>query len=71
MKRWLPCLEEDFNQYLKENRHGKFEYINDIFYENMKQGIKISRFKLYLADLLKIKIKESVQQETHGTEESP
>lgn len=57
-------LEEDFNQYLKENRHGKFEYINDIFYENMKQGIKISRFKLYLADLLKeIKIKESVQQE--------
>lgn len=57
-------LEEDFNQYLKENRHGKFEYINDIFYENMKQGIKISRFKLYLSDLLKeIKIKESVQQE--------
>ena len=41
-------LENDFNQYLKKNRHGKFEYINDIFYENMQKGINISRFKLYL-----------------------
>ena len=46
-------LEQDFNKYLQDNRNGKFKYINDIFYENMKKGINISRFKLYIADLLK------------------
>lgn len=52
-------LEKDFNQALKSDRHGKFEYINDLFYANMKNGINISRFKLYLADLLKeVKIRE-------------
>lgn len=57
-------LEKDFNQYLKNNRHGKFEYINDIFYENMNKKVNISRFKLYLADLLKeVQIKESEQKE--------
>lgn len=57
-------LENDFNQYLKKNRHGKFEYINDIFYENMQKGINISRFKLYLADLLRTaEIKESALDE--------
>lgn len=39
-------LEKDFNQHLKENRHGKFEHINDLFYANMEKGINISRFKL-------------------------
>lgn len=57
-------LERDFNQHLKDNRHGKFEYINDLFYANMENGINISRFKLYLADLLKgLTIKESVSSE--------
>lgn len=46
-------LEADFNEYLKRNRHGKFENINDIFYENMHNGINISRFKLYISFLLK------------------
>lgn len=46
-------LEQGFNKYLQDNRNGKFKYINDIFYENMKKGINISRFKLYIADLLK------------------
>ena len=40
-------LEKDFNQHLKDNRHGKFEHINDLFYANMEKGINISRFKLY------------------------
>lgn len=57
-------LEKDFNQYLKANRHGKFEHINDVFYENMSKGINISRFKLYLADLLRdITIKDSALAE--------
>ena len=51
-------LEKDFNKYLQDNRNGKFKHINDIFYENMKKGLNISRFKLYIANLLKdIKIK--------------
>lgn len=45
-------LEKDFNDYLQKNRNGKFERINDLFYKNMKKGINISRFKLYISDLL-------------------
>lgn len=45
-------LEMDFNQHLKENRDGKFKATNDKFYEKMKANINISRFKLYLAELL-------------------
>lgn len=57
-------LEKDFNQHLKDNRHGKFEHINDLFYANMEKGINISRFKLYLADLLKeVIIKDSASLE--------
>lgn len=57
-------IEKDFNQYLKENRHGKFGYINDLFYENMLRGTNISRFKLYLTDLLKeVIIKDSALHE--------
>lgn len=53
-------LEKDFDQHLKENRHGKFEAINNQFYELVDKGISVSRFKLYIADLMKdMKIKES------------
>ena len=40
-------IEKDFNQYLKENRHGKFGYINDLFYENMLRGTNISIILIY------------------------
>ena len=57
-------IEEDFNQYLKDNRYGKFEHINNSFYENMEKGVNISRFKLYLADLLReMNIKDSALSE--------
>jgi hypothetical protein len=57
-------LEMDFNKLLKENRTGKFQHINDVFYQNFKNGINISRFKLYIADLLQnITIKDDVQLE--------
>lgn len=39
-------LELEFNEVLKCYRHGEFKEINDQFYENMEQGINISRFKL-------------------------
>lgn len=46
-------LEKDFNASLMKDRDGKFKEINDIFYENMKNGICLSRFKIYIAKLLK------------------
>lgn len=45
-------LEEDFNKELKATRNGKFKKVNDIFYENMAKGKKLSRFKIYLSQLL-------------------
>lgn len=47
------CMEKDFNCELKKDRNGKFKNINDLFYKNMEDGINISRFKLYIAELLK------------------
>ncbi|MGG0293212.1 SIR2 family protein [Bacillus pacificus] len=53
-------LELEFNEVLKSDRHGEFKEINDQFYENMEQGINISRFKLYISQLLSdYKIKDS------------
>lgn len=46
-------LEKDFNELLIANRDGKFKYINDLFYQNMENNINISRFKLFIADMLK------------------
>ncbi|EPB7499433.1 TPA: SIR2 family protein [Klebsiella aerogenes] len=45
-------LELEFNKRLTEDRNGKFVKINDIFYDSMKEGIKLSRFKIYLTQLL-------------------
>ena len=46
-------LEIEFNKNLQANRNGEFKEINDVFYENMKNGINISRFKIYITILLK------------------
>lgn len=57
-------LEEAFNTRLAADRNGKFKLINDIFYENMKNGLKLSRFKIYITELLsKPNIKEDKKQE--------
>lgn len=45
-------LELEFNKRLAGERNGKFQKINDAFYEKMKDGIKSSRFKIYLTQLL-------------------
>lgn len=45
-------LESDFNEVLQKDRNGKHKDINDLFYENMKNNINISRFKLYISQLL-------------------
>ncbi|WP_129019532.1 SIR2 family protein [Edaphocola flava] len=57
-------LENAFNQHLQENRSGKFEAINNIFYEKMANGIFISRFKIYISELLsKLEFKEAQEEE--------
>lgn len=45
-------IEHDFNSQLQIDRNGKFEEINDIFYEKMRNGINLSRFKIYISTIL-------------------
>lgn len=57
-------LEEVFNRSLAEDRNGKFKEINDIFYDNMKSGKKLSRFKIYLTSILKeLMLRETMSDE--------
>ncbi|WP_367769190.1 SIR2 family protein [Flavobacterium sp. WC2421] len=46
-------IEEDFNQFLMDNRNGDYKQINDQYYESIANGKPISRFKLYISYLLK------------------
>lgn len=46
-------VEEDFNAFLMNNRNGEFKNINDQYYASIEKGKPISRFKLYIASLLK------------------
>ncbi len=45
-------LEISFNERLKADRDGKFKVVNDLFYKNMEIGVSLSRFKLYIANVL-------------------
>lgn len=44
-------IEKEFDAVLKNDRNGKFKNINDIFYENMDNGIVVSRFKIYISKI--------------------
>jgi hypothetical protein len=52
LERVASRLEIEFNNVLKNDRNGKFKTINDAFYENMKNGLNLSRFKIYISELL-------------------
>lgn len=57
-------IEKLFNEHLIQNRKGKFEKINDLFYRHMEQGVNISRFKLYISECFKnIEYREDKLQE--------
>lgn len=45
-------LEIKFNEKLSQDRNGKFKEINDIFYINMRNNINLSRFKIYISEML-------------------
>lgn len=44
-------IEFEFNSALGRDRNGKFKEVNDIFYERMRAGVTLSRFKIYIAKL--------------------
>lgn len=57
-------LESDFNEILSKDRHGKFETINNVFYENMRKEVHLSRFKIYISQLLSdVEHKEEMVEE--------
>lgn len=57
-------LELKFNETLEKDRNGKFKEINNIFYDNMRKNKNISRFKLYISNLLsECKLKSGKSEE--------
>ena len=57
-------LEKEFNEYLKTNRSGELKRINDIFYDKMKVGMNLSRFKIYISELFsELQFKEEMREE--------
>ena len=57
-------LEKEFNLQLSKDRDGKFKNINDRFYQSMKDGINLSRFKIFISNILSsLEIKEEKQEE--------
>ncbi|TDH23443.1 SIR2 family protein [Segetibacter sp. 3557_3] len=57
-------LEDKFNNVLQEDRNGKFKRINDIFYESMANGVNLSRFKIYIAEVFsKLEFREDMAEE--------
>ncbi|WP_061039513.1 SIR2 family protein [Vibrio coralliirubri] len=57
-------LEQAFNAALSEDRNGKFKAINDIFYQEMAQENNLSRFKIYISQLLgQLDYKEDKREE--------
>lgn len=57
-------IEVLFNEALEQDRNGQFKEINDIFYDNMRNGVTLSRFKIYIAQLVNTNdLKEGVEDE--------
>ena len=57
-------IEEEFNVALERDRNGKFSEINDTFYEYMRKGVTLSRFKIYIAKLVgDLTLKDGVEEE--------
>lgn len=57
-------IEQDFDDELVNAPDEKFKEINEQFYENMRKNINISRFKIFIANLLKdYNIKQEMKNE--------
>lgn len=51
--RIASIIEKEFNEKLINDRNGKFKKINDIFYQKMDNEENLSRFKIYISELLR------------------
>jgi len=57
-------LEKEFNQQLSKDRDGKFKNINDRFYQSMKEEVNLSRFKIFISNILSsLETKEEKKEE--------
>lgn len=57
-------LEDVFNKEIALDRNGPLKFVNDTFYENMKNGVSVSRLKIYISHLLgEVNIKEEYADE--------
>lgn len=57
-------LEQEFNKVLGEDRNGKFKEINDVFYQEMENENCLSRFKIYISELVKqLDYREEMREE--------
>ncbi len=55
-------LEKEFNELLSKDRDGKFKEINDKFYSSMREGINLSRFKIFISNILSnLEVKEELE----------
>lgn len=63
-RRVATKLEKEFNKILSDDRYGKFKDINDIFYREMEAENYLSRFKIYISQLVKqLDFKEDMREE--------
>ncbi len=57
-------LEVEFNELVAKDRDGKFKEINDLFYQASRENKSLSRFKIYVKNLLStLDYKESMLSE--------
>ncbi len=57
-------LENEFNKQVMADKNGHFKVVNDIFYSNMNNEINLSRFKIYISNILStIELKEEMREE--------
>ncbi|MFS2923115.1 SIR2 family protein [Bacteroides sp. 90-K9/2] len=57
-------IEHEFNDILAQDRDGKFKAVNDTFYEHMRNGVNLSRFKIHISNIIRAsKPKNGIERE--------
>lgn len=57
-------VEAEFNDISSKDRNGKYKEINDAFYQLMRKGEQISRFKILISKIFsKLEYKDGVEEE--------
>lgn len=57
-------VEDEFNELSSKDRNGKYKEINDAFYQLMREGEQISRFKILISKIFsKLEFKDGIEGE--------